>query len=68
MNTITLVLGIRATQDIHLEKLDLKIKFLNSALKEDICMALLKSFLLIGNENIMCKFKKGLYGLKQAPR
>ncbi|GJT66420.1 retrovirus-related pol polyprotein from transposon TNT 1-94, partial [Tanacetum coccineum] len=69
MTTIRLVLSIVASEDLHLEKLDVKTTFLHSDLDEDIYMTQPMGFQSAGKEeNLVCKLKKSLYGLKQAPR
>ncbi|KAI3767934.1 hypothetical protein L2E82_18363 [Cichorium intybus] len=68
MTTIRMVLGIVASEDLHLEQLDVKTAFLHGDLEEDIYMAQPEGFPTVGKENLVCKLKKSLYGLKQAPR
>ncbi|KAL4573166.1 hypothetical protein LXL04_019963 [Taraxacum kok-saghyz] len=68
MTTIRLVLGIVASEDLHLEQMDVKTAFLHGDLDEDIYMMQLEGFPAVGKENLVCKLKKSLYGLKQAPR
>lgn len=48
--------------------MDVKTKFLNGDLDEEIFMEQPKDFLLLGNEQKVCKFFKSLYGLEQAPK
>ncbi|GJX43974.1 retrovirus-related pol polyprotein from transposon TNT 1-94 [Tanacetum coccineum] len=69
MTTIRLVLSIIASEDLHLEQLDVKTAFLHGDLNEDIYMKKPEGFQSAGKEeNLVCKLKKSLYGLKQAPR
>ena len=68
MTSIRIVLSIVATEDLHLEQLDVKIAFLHGDLAEEIYMAQPQGFEVKGKENLVCKLKKSLYGLKQAPR
>ncbi|KAI3764834.1 hypothetical protein L2E82_14851 [Cichorium intybus] len=68
MTTIRMVLGIVASEDLHLEQLDVKTAFLYGDLEEDIYMVQPEGFPTVGKENLVCKLKKSLYGLKQAPR
>ena len=68
MTTIRLVLGIVASEDLHLEQMDVKTAFLHGDLDEDIYMMQPEGFPIVGKENLVCKLKKSLYGLKQAPR
>ena len=68
MTTIRLVLGIVASEDLHVEQMDVKTAFLYGYLEENIYMMQPEGFLVVGKENLVCKLKKSLYGLKQAPR
>ncbi|KAL6345593.1 hypothetical protein AAG906_017323 [Vitis piasezkii] len=63
-----LVLGMVATENLHLKQLDVKIAFLHGDLEEDLSMIQLKEFIVQGQENLVCKLRKSLYDLKQAPR
>ncbi|RVW31691.1 Retrovirus-related Pol polyprotein from transposon TNT 1-94 [Vitis vinifera] len=68
MSTIRLVLGMVATENLHLEQLDVKTTFLHGDLEEDLYMIQPEGFIVQGQENLVCKLRKSLYGLKQAPR
>ena len=57
-----------ATENLHLEQLNVKMAFLNGDLEEDIYMIQSEWFIVQGQENPVCKLRKSLYGLKQAPR
>ena len=57
-----------ATENLHLEQLDVKTTFLHGDLEEDLYMIQPEGFTIQGQENLVCKLKKSLYGLKQAPR
>ena len=67
MTSIRIVLGIMAIEELHFEKLDIKIAFLHGDLDEEIYMAHPQRFEVKGKENLVYKLKKKLYGLKQAP-
>ncbi|GJZ01348.1 retrovirus-related pol polyprotein from transposon TNT 1-94 [Tanacetum coccineum] len=59
MPTIRLVLSIVASEDLHLEKLDVKTAFLHGDLDEDIYMTQSEGFQSAGKEeNLVCKLKK----------
>ena len=68
MSTIRLVLRMVATENLHLEQLDVKTTFLHGDLEEDLYMIPPKGFIVQGQDNLVCKLRKSLYGLKQAPR
>ena len=68
MSSIWVVLGLVASLDLELKKLDVKTTFLCGDLKEEIYMDQLEGFKGKGKEYMVCKLKKSLYGLKQAPR
>lgn len=57
-----------ATEDSHLEQLDVKTTFLHGDLEKEIYMEQPQGFKVKGKENLVCRLKKSLYGLKQAPR
>ena len=68
MNSIRTILSIVATENLHLEQLDVKTFFLHGDLDEEIYMAQPQGFEVKAKENLVCRLKKSLYGLKQAPR
>ncbi|KAJ4736375.1 Transposon Ty1-NL2 Gag-Pol polyprotein [Rhynchospora pubera] len=68
LTTIRMVLGFVATENLHLEQLDVKTTFLHGDLEEEIYMVQPEGFEIRGKEGLVCKLKKSLYGLKQAPR
>ena len=64
MTSIRTILSIVATEDLHLEHLDVNIAFPHGDLDEEIYMAHPQGFEVKGKENFMCRLKKSLYGLK----
>ena len=68
MSTIRLVLRMVATENLHLEQLDVKTVFLHGDLEEDLYMIQQEGFIVQGQENLVCKLRKSLYSLKQASR
>ncbi|KAL0336278.1 UNVERIFIED_CONTAM: Retrovirus-related Pol polyprotein from transposon TNT 1-94 [Sesamum radiatum] len=59
---------IRASWDLHLEQMDVKLTFLHGDLEEQTYMEQPNGFTQPGHEHLVCKLKKSLYGLKQSPR
>ena len=55
MSTIRLVLEMVATENLHLEQLDVKTAFHHGDLEEDIYMIQLEGFIVQGQENLICK-------------
>ena len=55
-------------ENLHLEQLDVKTKFLHGDLEEDLYMIQAEGFIAQGQENLVYKLRKSLYGLKQAHR
>lgn len=53
MTSIHTVLSLVATEDLHLEKLDVKITFLHGDLDEEIYMAQPQGFEVKGEENLV---------------
>ncbi|XP_059654939.1 uncharacterized protein LOC132301727 [Cornus florida] len=68
LNTIRSILILIEEEELHLERFDVKTKFLHGDLEEEIYMQQLEGFLVKGKEKLMCKLKKNLYDLNQAPR
>ena len=64
MSKIRLVLKMVATENLHLEQLDVKMAFLHGDLEKDIYMIQPEGFTIQRQENLVCKLKKSLYGLK----
>ncbi|KAH9309219.1 hypothetical protein KI387_037130, partial [Taxus chinensis] len=68
MTSIRTVLSLVAVVYLNLEKLDVKMAFLNGDLDEEIYMQHPLGYEVKGKEKLVCRLKKSLYGLKQAPR
>ena len=62
--TIRLVLGMVASENLHLEQLDVKTAFLHGDLEKKIYIHQPEGFIVQGKENLVCKLTKSLYGLK----
>ena len=68
MTPIRMVLGLAASLDLEIEKMDVKTAFLHGDLEEEIYMEEPQGFKEKGKEDYVCKLKKSLYSLKQALR
>ena len=68
MISIRTILNLVATEDLHLEQLDVKTTFFNGDLEEEIYMEKPEGYEVKRKEKLVCRLKKSLYGLKQAPR
>ena len=68
LTTIRILLSIVASENLHLEQMDVKPAFLHGDLDEEIYMQQSEGFAAPGKEHMVCKLNKSLYGLKQAPR
>jgi hypothetical protein len=65
--SMLLLLGLVAREDLELYALDVKTAFLNGDLEEEVWMEQPQGF-VVGNSEKKCKLNKALYGLKQAAR
>nr|GEW49645.1 retrovirus-related Pol polyprotein from transposon TNT 1-94 [Tanacetum cinerariifolium] len=68
MRSIRVVLGLTASLDLEVEKIDVKTAFLHGDLDKEIYMEQPEGFQVKGKEDYVCRLQKSLYGLKQAPR
>ena len=68
MNTLHIVLGLVAIEDMELVQMDVKTTFLHGDLEEDVYMAQPEGYEQPGREQLVCKLNKALYGLKQGSR
>lgn len=66
--TIRLLFALASLNDLIIHQMDVKTAFLNGDLDEEIYMEQPEGYLLLGNEQKVCKLVKSLYGLKQAPK
>ena len=65
---IRILLSIVASENLHLEQMDVKTAFLHGDLDKEIYMQQPEGFVVQGKEHMVCKLTRSLYGLKQAPR
>ena len=68
MESIRIILTYASSKNIKVYQMDVKSAFLNGDLEEEVYIKQLEGFLLLENEDYVCRLKKALYGLKQAPR
>ena len=57
-----------ASENLHLEQLDVKTAFLYGDLEKDIYMHQLEGLIVQEKKNLVCRLAKSLYELKQALR
>ena len=67
ISTIRLLIALAAINNLVVHQMDVKTTFLNGEFDEEVYMNQLESFVVPGNENMVCKLVKSLYRLKQAP-
>ncbi|GKA71337.1 zinc finger, CCHC-type containing protein [Tanacetum coccineum] len=68
ISTIRLLIALALIHSLIIHQMDVKTAFLNGELEEEVYMNQPLGFILLGNENKVCKLIKSLYGLKQAPK
>ncbi|CAM8978548.1 unnamed protein product [Rhodiola kirilowii] len=68
ISTIRLLFALDVINNLVVHQMDVKTSFLNGDWEEEIYMKQLEGFIMLGNENKVCKLVKSLYGLKQAPK
>ncbi|RVW62247.1 Copia protein [Vitis vinifera] len=65
---IRILFALTSIHNLFVHQMDVKTAFLNGDLNEEVYMEQPEGFVLLGNENKVCKLVKSLYGLKQAPK
>jgi len=68
MEVIIILLAYEFSKRIKAFQMDVKSKFLNRELEEEVYIKQLKGFLLSKDGDYACRLKKSFYGLKQFPR
>ena len=68
LTSIRILLSVVASENLHLEQMDVKTTFLHGDLDKEIYMQQPEGFVVPGKEHMVCKLTRSLYGLKQAPR
>ena len=68
ITTIQILIAIASSHNLLVHQMDVKTAFLNGDLDEEIYMNQPEGFIVLGQEQKVCKLIKSLYGLKQAPK
>ncbi|RVW77298.1 Retrovirus-related Pol polyprotein from transposon TNT 1-94 [Vitis vinifera] len=66
--SIRILFALASIHNLFVHQMDVKTAFLNGDLNEEVYMEQPEGFVLLGNENKVCKLVKSLYGLKQVPK
>ena len=67
-DSLWIIMTLVAHFDFDLHQMDVKTKFLNGNLEEEVYMKQPKGFSSSEGAHLVCKLKKSIYGLKQASR
>ena len=59
-------MSVVASENLHLEQMDVKTKLLHGDLDKQIYMQQPKGFVVPGKEHMVCKLTKSFYGLNKA--
>jgi len=62
------LLALASIYKLKVHQIDVKTAFLNGNLDEEVYMKQPEGFIMLENENKVCKLVKSLCGLKQAPK
>ena len=65
LTSIRILLSIVASENLHLEQMDVNTAFLHGHLDKEIYMQQPEGFVVPGKEHMVCKLTRSLYGLKQ---
>ncbi|GKF77602.1 zinc finger, CCHC-type containing protein [Tanacetum coccineum] len=68
ISTIRMLIAMTSIHSLIIHQMDVKTTFLNGELDEVVYMNQPQGFIMLGNENKVCKLIKSLYELKQAPK
>ena len=68
ISSIRILIALASVYKLFIHQMDVKTKFLNGNLEEEIYMLQPGGCITHGQENKVCKLHKSLYGLKQAPK
>ncbi|GJY73521.1 zinc finger, CCHC-type containing protein [Tanacetum coccineum] len=68
ISTIIPLIALASIHNLIIHQMDVKTVFLNGELNEEVYMNQPQGFIMLGNENKVCKLIKSQYGLKHAPK
>ena len=63
LTSIRILLTIVASENLHLEQMDVKTTFLHGDLDKNIYMQQPEGFVVPGKKHMVCKLTRSLYGL-----
>ena len=64
LTSIRILLSFVASENLHLEQIDVKTTFLHGDLDKEMYMQQPEGFVVPGKEHMVCKLTRSLYGLK----
>ena len=68
ITSIRMIIAIAAVYKLEIHQMDVKTTFLNEDLEEEIYLEQPEGFIILGQEQKVCRLIKSLFGLKQAPK
>jgi hypothetical protein len=68
ISSIRTLVSLASIYNLEIHQMDVKTTFLNGYLDEEVYMEQLEGFIILGQENKVCKLVKSSHGLKQAPK
>ncbi|GKD30121.1 zinc finger, CCHC-type containing protein [Tanacetum coccineum] len=68
ISTKRLLIAMASIHNLIIHQMDVKTAFLNGELDKEVYMNQPRGFIMLGNENKLCKLIKALYRLKQTPK
>ena len=63
-----MLIALASVHNLVIHHMDVKTAFLNGELEEEIYMNQPEEYMVLGEEQKVCRLVKSLYGLKQAPK
>jgi hypothetical protein len=67
-DSLRIIMTLVTHYDLELHQMDVKTKFINGDLLENVYMAQPKGFVVKEKEHMSCHLRKSIYGLKQVSR